>query len=244
MDKFNTTDGTGHNMGALYWQLNDIWEGCSWASVEITGRWRMFHYYARKAFAPVLASPYKAENGDIVTEIISDAREEFVGLMRVRVVKVNSTTPLIDESVPVLATFMTSTEAHRISASKIQEVGCGDNTIAPCIVYVTLPNTPDNFLYIDYPKDKQFISNPNLRVTNAVLEADGKTVSYTLNSDSVAQFVFINLKEESYGKFSDNGFLMIESQKNMTYTSRDPITLARFTAQLDIVSLYDVTLVA
>jgi hypothetical protein len=63
----------------------------------------MFHYYAQRAFAPVLASPYKDMNGDIVVEVISDAREDLIGVMRVRVVRADSLTPLIDENVPVLA---------------------------------------------------------------------------------------------------------------------------------------------
>src|SRR5699024_3019247 len=37
-------NGDGFTMGALYWQLNDIWPTVSWASVEFGGKWKMLHY--------------------------------------------------------------------------------------------------------------------------------------------------------------------------------------------------------
>ncbi len=46
----------GRCMGAVYWQLNDIWPGASWASIDYYGRWKALHYYARRFFAPVLLS--------------------------------------------------------------------------------------------------------------------------------------------------------------------------------------------
>ena len=44
-------------MGALYWQLNDIWPGASWTSLEYGGKWKMSHYHAEKFFRNVLVSP-------------------------------------------------------------------------------------------------------------------------------------------------------------------------------------------
>lgn len=51
-------DGLGNTMGALYWQLNDIWPTVSWSSIEFGGRWKMLHYFARKMFQPTIVSPH------------------------------------------------------------------------------------------------------------------------------------------------------------------------------------------
>ena len=45
-----------YTMGILYWQLNDIWQGPSWASVEYGGRWKPLQYAIRRAYTPLTVS--------------------------------------------------------------------------------------------------------------------------------------------------------------------------------------------
>ncbi|MDR0399590.1 MAG: glycoside hydrolase family 2 protein [Treponema sp.] len=46
----------GRCMGAIYWQLNDIWPVTSWASIDYYHRWKALHYYARRFFQPLMIS--------------------------------------------------------------------------------------------------------------------------------------------------------------------------------------------
>ena len=46
----------GRCMGALYWQLNDIWPVASWASIDYFGRYKALQYVAKRFFAPVMIS--------------------------------------------------------------------------------------------------------------------------------------------------------------------------------------------
>ena len=46
----------GRCMGALYWQLNDIWPVASWSSIDYYGRYKALQYVAKRFYAPILIS--------------------------------------------------------------------------------------------------------------------------------------------------------------------------------------------
>lgn len=84
-------------MGAVVWQLNDIWPVASWASIDYFGRWKALHYAEKRMFAPVLLScqeagelsqrPYCiAEPGPMETSvrlcISNETRETVEGICR------------------------------------------------------------------------------------------------------------------------------------------------------------------
>ena len=50
--------GLGHTMGALYWMLNDIWQGVSRASIEFQGKWKVQHSFARLFLDNHLVVPF------------------------------------------------------------------------------------------------------------------------------------------------------------------------------------------
>jgi beta-mannosidase len=60
-----------HNMGSLYWQINDCWPVASWSSIDYTGRWKALQYYARRFYSEILVSPQE-DNGNINVFVVSD----------------------------------------------------------------------------------------------------------------------------------------------------------------------------
>lgn len=63
----------------------------------------MYAYFAQRAFSPVLASPYKDTNGDVVVEVISDSVQQYRGSLRVQIFKLNSLYPYFSEEFNVTA---------------------------------------------------------------------------------------------------------------------------------------------
>lgn len=69
-----------NNLGALVWQLNDIWQGVSWSSIEYSGRWKVLQYDLTRAFQPVIIYPFwTASNETLEVLVISDRWEAVKG---------------------------------------------------------------------------------------------------------------------------------------------------------------------
>jgi len=68
--------GAGHpenNLGALVWQLNDVWQAPSWSSIEYSGRWKVLHYAEATIFTPVIVYPFwTASNQSLEVTVTSD----------------------------------------------------------------------------------------------------------------------------------------------------------------------------
>lgn len=84
----------GQTMGILYWQLNDIWEGTSWSSMEFSGRWKSLHHVVKREFSPFILSLHERHddealevygvsdiNGEINVEVEYEIRRTFDGAL-------------------------------------------------------------------------------------------------------------------------------------------------------------------
>ncbi len=73
-----------YTMGSLYWQLNDVWPGASWSSVDYYGRWKALHYHARRFFAPVAVAALR-KDGETTVSLLNDRTRALKGELRLRV---------------------------------------------------------------------------------------------------------------------------------------------------------------
>lgn len=241
--------GLGHNMGFLYWQLNDIWQAPSWASIEYGGRWKMLHYFAKRFFSPAIVSPYVDTDQSLRVFVVNDhSAPAKAALLSITQYKWTSFTPIATTTVNVTMPEAASFDAYRIGMDDVWKKGdCG---AATCFLWFTLsdpfsgsPLTPDNFLL---PMDPKYISLPEASInvssvlgpTSSPSRPDVKTFEIGLRTDNIALFVWLNAHNVT-GHFSDNGFLMKDRAHTVHFYTRDNATAHSLQQALTVHSLSD-----
>lgn len=76
-----------NTMGALYWQLNDVWVAPSWSSIDFLGKFKILHYFARKFLQPTSVIPILSPANVVEIHVVNDALEvgdgaEYTVVMR------------------------------------------------------------------------------------------------------------------------------------------------------------------
>lgn len=81
-----------HCSGTLFWQLNDCWPGLSWSVLDFYGFGKAGYYYARRFYAPVMASFKEESDGSVSLWVVNDRLETIEDEVTVRLMGFNGET--------------------------------------------------------------------------------------------------------------------------------------------------------
>ena len=73
-----------HCSGSLFWQLNDCWPVLSWSVLDYYGFGKAGYFYAKRAYAPVLASFKALADGGVELWVTNDTLAEIEDVVTVR----------------------------------------------------------------------------------------------------------------------------------------------------------------
>jgi beta-mannosidase len=215
-----------HNMGSLYWQLDDCWPVASWSSVDYFGRWKALQYYARRFYSPVLVSPH-AEGGNINFHIVSDKAEATPAELVVT---------LLDFDGHALSENRKTVEVAPLASKSYLSLPAdgllrGHDTKAiflNCELLVGGKTVSSNRVFFR-PFKELTLPAPHV-TTDAVRSRGGFTV--TVKSDKFARAVYLSA-EGLDGSFSDNYFDLIPGKEvKVEFRVRRTVSPEEFRARL------------
>lgn len=226
----------GRCMGTLYWQLNDIWQGTSWASIDYCGRYKVLQYAAKRFYAPVLLSceevgelqncrSVNMEKGIFNEEksarfcVTNDTRYALSGKVRWELRDACSRILRAGE-LDIFAPALTATYAERMDFTGID----------PQTVHLTFALTVDGQTVsqgsVLFTQAKYYaFKNPNLRYDIS----DGKI---TVHSDAYAKTVWLE-GEDGDLVLEDNGFDMERGERHLRILSGNA-------TKIKVKSVYDI----
>ena len=222
-----------HNMGSLYWQINDCWPVASWSSIDYTGRWKALQYYARRFYSEILVSPHE-ENGNLKVFIVSD---------RLRPVPAQLNLSLLDfdgnqlwgqqqdiEVVPLTSKSYLTIPIDRLLAGKDPK---GVFLLAEVLVGGKRVSSNEHFF-----KPYKELAVPRPQMKSDIVPVRGG-FRITLSTDKFARAVYLSAPANN-GFFTENYFNLIPGkQVEVKFRTGAPISLSAFRDSFKVRSMVD-----
>jgi beta-mannosidase len=206
-----------HCQGTLYWQLNDTWPVCSWASLDHGGNWKLLHHMARHFFAPVtvVAVP---EGETLDLRAVNDTRATVS-------LTVDAFALSMAGNLRALARYTSRVPVD--AAVPVGSVPLAD--LRPDEVLFWRWTGPDGVAGEDCHAPRAWktydLQPPRLAMT---VSPAGDAAQITLSSEALA--LFVALEADVPGRFSDNAFALLPgAPRHITFTPEGPCPVPRIT---------------
>jgi beta-mannosidase len=222
-----------HNMGSLYWQIDDCWPVASWSSIDYYGRWKALQYYSRRFYSELLISP-TVQNGSLKFFVVSDRPQAVPAQIRVTLMNFDGAT-LKSFVRDVKVAPLTSRSYFDVPVAELLSGTDGKNAVVYCELLVNdkAVSTHDYFFA---PFKELTFSKPNI-TSEVVPNRNGFSVK--LSSDKFAKAVYLSVAEHD-GFFSDNYFNLPPGREvTVNFRSRVPLSLEEFRRRLQVRSIVD-----
>lgn len=220
-----------HAMGSLYWQLNDVWPGITWSSIDYHGRWKALQYHARRFYAPVRVVAIR-HDGKTRVHVVSDRTRPFDATLRMRVMGMDGKLARQSEQV-IHVDDLASVDAG--THDDVALLGGADPAHAFAVFDLIRDGkrVSRHLVYFDKAKNLD-LPDPGLEAT---LSADGKRV--TVHANKLARAVWIDFGDHD-AQLSDNAFDLLPGE-SVTLAVDSKATASALRAGLSVRSLYGAT---
>ncbi len=186
------------SMGALYWQLNDMWPAPSWASLDWKGNWKALHYMAKRFFNPLLVSGVADwENNSLQIHVTNDQRTEQTGTVEYMITDAQGTA-LEQDTFAVTIPAGTTANVRTIDVSALIAQHSVRDVLVWLQFHVNGESVSEDLVLFCRPKHLELGQS---NITSTVKSAGDGQYDVTLTTDRAALYVWLEL---SGAKLSDN----------------------------------------
>ncbi|WP_431634282.1 beta-mannosidase [Dyella sp. KULCS107] len=193
------------SMGALYWQLNDVWPGASWSSIDVDDRWKALQFRARQFYAPVRVVPLR-QDGRTALFAVSDRTMPLATQLRTRVIGMDGTV-VADTTRAVTLPPLASTRVDDIADAALLHGAEPHRTLAVFELIANGQTLSRHLLYFDRAAALA-LPSPHI---HASLQRDAHGLTLELDAKQFARAVWIDFGDHD-ATLSDNGIDLLPGE--------------------------------